>query len=48
VREICVIPDMYIRKLLQIKQLQKSLYGRLAADGTLAPKDARGFGMDLA
>jgi hypothetical protein len=39
---------VYVRNFLQIKRLPKSLYGRLAADGTLAPKDVRGFGVDLA
>jgi hypothetical protein len=30
VRQICVISKVHVRKLLQIKRLQKALYGRLS------------------
>ena len=35
-----MISKVHVRKLLQINRLQKSLYGRLAVDGALAPKAA--------
>jgi hypothetical protein len=43
-----VISKAHVRKLLHIKRLQKSLYGRLAADGTLALEAVRGFDVYLA
>jgi hypothetical protein len=37
-----VISKVHIRKSLQVNRLQKSIYGRLAVDGTLAPEAVRG------
>jgi hypothetical protein len=38
-----VISKLHVHKLLEIKLLQNSLYGRLAVDGTLALEAARLF-----
>ena len=40
---MCVISKVHVRKLLQINQLQKAIYGRLAVDGTLTMEADSGF-----
>jgi len=43
-----VISKSYVHKLLEIKLLQRKLFGRLAVDGTVAAEADRGFDVYLA
>jgi hypothetical protein len=42
-----VISKPPVHKLLEIKLLQNTLYGRLSRRRHSCPKDVRGFGMNL-